>query len=58
MSTTNNNTTTSSAAAAANNFTPEIQTVSRNQFNQEKLDFIRGCYIPYKLQFWISEAKM
>ena len=36
MSTTNNNTTTSSAAAAANNFTPEIQTVSQNQFNQEK----------------------
>ena len=33
------------------------QKYSQIQFNQEKLDFICGCYIHHKLQFWISETK-
>ena len=52
---TNNNTTTSTAAAAAVTL---HQKYSQIQFNQEKLDFIHGCYIHHKLQFWILEAKM
>ena len=31
---------------------------SQIQFSQEKLDFICGCYIHHKPQFWILEAKM
>ena len=34
------------------------QKYSQIQFNQEKLNFIHGCYIHHKLKFWISEAKM
>ena len=52
---TNNDTTTASAAAAASNF---LQKYSQIQFNQEKLDFIHGCYTHHKPQFWILEAKM
>ena len=43
---TNNETPTSTAAAAASNFTQEYH---QTQCNQEKLDFIHGCYIQHKL---------
>ena len=52
---TNNDTITSSTAAAASNSTPEIQP---DPVQQEKLDFIHGCYIHHKLQFWILGAKL